>query len=543
MNSNDKQLWLVRTKTGDILGPFRQSDLEGNLKKNVFTEEDEIAPPNTPWIRASILLSSSEEVTRTATRNQTLSQPTVSMSGNAAPKLSIEENIPELRPPQEIRIPTTSKGVKHAVAPFLLGSILVVGIWSLFVQSRQVAPRKTPLKAEEQGASSEFLKTVYGLLRRGEHPAALEILRRHHASSNPSDYPEYAILMAAIEISIDQNTSDAKRTLTKILSQSPTNEARSAAHRWLGFLMLAKDEGDMGENHFLEALQLDPKNAAARFNLGRAYLKQERFIQALDYFQLAELELPDLWLIHIYKGRARSELGQFPQAEKHFLRAVELEPDRWLSYIYHALFLASRDKTQEAEEALSKMILRDPKYEQLSPVPWGFFQERTNYQEYQSVFSHIMSNRPAAERTLGKLLIQFASTPSPSQDLINRLLDLAKQGSIPAKLAIIEHAVRVSDRSQVELSTNQLQGDLISFGAHAYLTRARALALLSRPSEAERDFKSALDLDRSSAEGHWSYAEFLGAQGRRGEMTDHLERLLAFHPEYIPAIVANLRTP
>lgn len=543
MNSHGDQLWLVRTSSGEILGPFRQSDLQSGLTNDLFTVSDEIAPPNAPWMRANLLLSSSDEVTRTSTRNQTLSHPTVSMSGSAAPQLSIASQIPEpkLAPPVLLITSDNSKSVLHKIAPFLLGSILVLGIWSLLVQSRGTSHRVSPLKHEEENASSEFMKTIYGLVLRGESSSALEKLRWHHQAPSPSDYPEYSIVMAALEIVSDQNTGGAKRALTQIISEETTTHLRSAAHRWLGYLMLAKDEGDMGENHFLESLQLDPKNSAARFNLGRAYLKQERFIQALDYFQLAELEQPELWLIHIYKGRARSELGQFQQAENHFRRAVDLEPDRWISHIYYALFLAGRQEMDSAQRILNQMILRDSQFEYLSPPPWGFFQEKTNYGEYLSVYSHISANLTPSQRTLGKTLIQFASTSTASPDVLSRLTGLAKQGETLAQLGLLKAALTLNDHNQVQEQLASLRGDLIEYGANAYTLRARGLALVSKPQEAEKEFKLALSIDPTNAAAHWAYAEFLGGQGRPGEMAQLIRNLLNFHPGYIPAIVANLK--
>src|SRR5690606_29245489 len=154
-----------------------------------------------------------------------------------------------------------------------------------------------------------------------------------------------------------------------------------------------------------EALQLDRKNTAARFNLGRVYLKQDRHRLALDYFQQAELENPNLWLVHIYKGRAKASLGMLADAARDYQRAVDSSPDRWLVYFYKGLFLLNRGKAPEAQRLMGVMLTRDPNYEINSPPPLGYYQERVNYAEYLEGFVKIMEGAGGEDRELGKLYI------------------------------------------------------------------------------------------------------------------------------------------
>ena len=70
MNSRVAKEWLVRTRTGEVLGPFTQHELLENLQRHVFTVEDEIAPSGGLWISAQTLThrDSSDESTYTSTR-------------------------------------------------------------------------------------------------------------------------------------------------------------------------------------------------------------------------------------------------------------------------------------------------------------------------------------------------------------------------------------------------------------------------------------------------------------------------------------------
>jgi tetratricopeptide (TPR) repeat protein len=195
----------------------------------------------------------------------------------------------------------------------------------------------------------------------------------------------------------------AKKLLEQVLRVPQTPELKSRAHHWLGYLLLSQDEGDMGEGHFLEALQLNPKDAAARFNLGRAYLKQEKFSQALDYLQLAELEMPNLWLIHIYKGWARMALGNKEEAKSSFKTAIQASKDRWMTYIYYSIFLLRFEEYDEAKATLKQMLTYDPNYELNSPPPMEYFQSKVNYNDYLTAYNKVMEKGTSDEREMGQL--------------------------------------------------------------------------------------------------------------------------------------------
>lgn len=534
MDLNHTRWWLVRTRQKEILGPFSQTQLQQELKKKTFYSYDEIAPSHAPWIRADILTSSSEEITRTCTTRS----HTVTRNTPVAP--AVTDNTP---PPQQALLtevkPSLRASFRSKIPPFLLGSLLVLGLWALIVQVQRPPEHRSYESAlvKTHSADSPFLRDIYAHIARAQYQVAIDKLNQHH-NENPPDTPDYLIPFSALLIHENQNLSFARNLLSK-LTDNPNPALRALAHRWLGYLMLSLDEGDKGENHFLESLQIDPKDVAARFNLGRTYFKQERFQQSLDYLQLAELEMPNLWLIHIYKGRAKSALGQNEQAQVSFRRAVELEPDRWLSYVYFALFLASRQEKAAAQTMLVKMLARDSTYEQLSPPPWGFYQEKTNYAEYASAYNHIMADYQGGERTIGKTLLQsLARTLAPLQ--WRPVQDLALKGNRLARLALLRRTLASSPpRAEIDEHLVSLSGDMREFGPMAYVIRGKALWTIGNAAEAENDFKYALDLEPTSAFGIWVYYDFLSQSGRKSEAASQLEKLLRFHPNYIPAIVAN----
>jgi tetratricopeptide (TPR) repeat protein len=326
--------------------------------------------------------------------------------------------------------------------------------------------------------------------------------------------------------------------LEQVLSSSASPKTKSSAHLWLGYLLLSEDEADMGESHFLEALQLNPKDPAATFNLGRAYLRQEKYQQALEYFQLAELELPSFWLIHIYSGWAKSSLKVNEEASKAFKLAVSESKDRWATYFYQAIFYFKNRELELARETLMKMLGRDPQYEKLSPIPLGFFQERSNYDEYLNAFDQILEKAPTEERLVGKLYLNYLNNPlSPSDDwrkmdaLANRTHNiLARLLSIKMMLS---HSVQSGD---LKTSLSKLPTNLDYFGPYAYVIRGQARERLNQLPEAQLDYKKALALDPDCASAMWYQFNLYRTLHRSEEAKSTLDNLVSSHPNYIPAL-------
>ncbi|NBT59762.1 tetratricopeptide repeat protein, partial [bacterium] len=274
----------------------------------------------------------------------------------------------------------------------ILTAVFLVALIGLIIQmNARKSTQPTPSLATKIGSSSEkpFTRNIYDLIAKNESSKALEELAKYH-QTGPEDL-DYLIPYAALLIHENQNHDSARSHLDKVLTSSVGNQLKAKAHLWYGYSLLATEEEDFGESHFLEALQLNPNDPAARFNLGRTYIKQQKYAHALDYLQLAEVEVPDLWLIHIYKGRAKVALGKLDEARASFRLAIDSSPDRWLGYVYYSMFLLGSKDLNEARLTLRKMLTRDPLFEYFSPSPWGFYQEEIDYQEYLAAFSKVMA--------------------------------------------------------------------------------------------------------------------------------------------------------
>lgn len=551
--------WLVRTKNREVLGPFTQKELIEELNKKSFSVEDEIASIGGLWVSAQSLWNrDSDEVTHTSTRNQTFTGSVTSGSGPNTISLSHAEDLtptpdvisvpPQEKPRKPFTVysnPQNPQGQttpRSKAVPIVTGAVVLLLTFAVFLKlgERSERPVSNMHSLSSAESDSPFVQEIYQLIHSGETGTALRKLTEYHERGQKKDELGYLIPYSALLITEGESVNRARKFLELILNASTaTPQLKSRAHHWLGYLLLSQDEGDMGESHFLEALQLNPKDAAARFNLGRAYLKQEKYSQALDYLQLAELEMPDLWLVHIYKGRAKVALGNMEEAKSAFKTAIQVSPDRWITYIYFALYLVGVRDYEEARTTLRKMLTRDPQYEFHAPAPLGFYQERVNYSEYLNAYSHVMEKGTAEEKELGRLYINYLMNGAQEEDF-RRFELLAEKGPLLTKVIALKILLdRKISATELKTAIARLPTNLAAFGPYGYVLRGDAKVRLGSYDDAQEDFLQALKLDPKSAIAHWAYAGLLERQGRKDDARSEIRSLLTYHPSYVPALVSS----
>jgi tetratricopeptide (TPR) repeat protein len=389
-------------------------------------------------------------------------------------------------------------------------------------------------------SDSPFVRQIYALIHSGAGGVALKRLAQYHEHHPEKSDLDYLIPYSALLITEGESPKRARSLLEGLLANPTASpQLKSRAHHWLGYLLLSQDEADMGESHFLEALQLNPTDAAARFNLGRAYLKQEKFPQALDYFQLAELAMPDLWLVHIYKGRAKAALGNMNEARTSFKAAIDASPDRWIAYIYYSIFLRGLNDTEGAQSILRRMLTRDPHYELHTPPPWGFFQEPVNYGEYLAAFTAGMDKAQGEDKELGKLYITYLLN-GPNSAEGKKLETVAANGALLAKVLGLQATLdREGSLEDIKVAVNRLPANLSDFGYYAYVLRGEGKARLGLLAEAHEDYNHALTLDPRAASAHFQLAGLLRKTQHNSDAENEIRSLLLYHPDYIPAIVPS----
>ncbi len=560
MNKEPKT-WLVRTRVGEILGPYTQRELLDELQSKNFSATDEIAPSFGNWISAQTLLNrDSDEFTRTSTRNTGITRSTQS----SLPRPLQAQGIPSTEPPAKdpsqsvdfLQQPPAEPPLQRTPAtdatqqattkwlPLLAGLLIVVGLWGLAGHLKPPGngggTRAQTTSATHSSASGEsrFTHDIYAMIQTGQTATALSKLATYHEKMAAPDELEYLIPYAALLITEQVSPARAQKHLEKVLSAPhASSELKAKAHLWLGYLALSQGEKDGGENHFLDSLQLNKKDVAARFNLGRAFLKQQKYHQALDYLTVAELDLPNLWLIHIYKARAKKALGLDEEAAADFKKAVNLSPDRWVSYFFYATFLINRKDREGARQMLRQMLTRDPSYELQNPAPFGFYQEKTSYADYLTAFNRVMEGTTGEDREIGRLYLSYLMN-GPGGDEGKRINQVAEKSGILAKVIALKVVLdRESTGEEIAKGLARLPAQLDNFGYYAYVLRGEARMRTGDVVGAQADFTQALQREPHSAISHFAFATLLKRTGHDAEAREKIQTLLSYHPDYIPAIV------
>jgi Flp pilus assembly protein TadD len=113
-----------------------------------------------------------------------------------------------------------------------------------------------------------------------------------------------------------------------------------------------------------KALQLDPEDAKANYNLGLILTRKGRLDEAIPHFEKAVLEDPRFAEAHNNLGIALVQKGEVDDAIRHFQKAVEGDPKFADAHNNLGLALLQKGKVDEAVPHFQKALEVDPKQAQ-----------------------------------------------------------------------------------------------------------------------------------------------------------------------------------
>ncbi len=109
-----------------------------------------------------------------------------------------------------------------------------------------------------------------------------------------------------------------------------------------------------------KAIRQNPRDTAAYYNLGMAYLHVGRNLEALETFQKAVSLEPELASAHAGRGVAFSRLGKSLQALSAFRRALFLKPDDALSHLNLGITYRRLGRHHRGMQAIIQAIRLEP---------------------------------------------------------------------------------------------------------------------------------------------------------------------------------------
>ena len=130
----------------------------------------------------------------------------------------------------------------------------------------------------------------------------------------------------------------------------------SAIYGNLGVAMLTKGDVDKATRYFNGAIQIDPANAEAHYNLGNTFLAQDLPAKAVGEYEMAIRAKPNYAKAYSNLGVAFTQMGQTDRAIEGFHRAVELDPNNIEAHFNLAMTIAGKGLIDEAVEHLHKVV-------------------------------------------------------------------------------------------------------------------------------------------------------------------------------------------
>jgi tetratricopeptide (TPR) repeat protein len=145
---------------------------------------------------------------------------------------------------------------------------------------------------------------------------------------------------------------------------------------------------------FRHAIEVDPRNAGARFSLAKVYRAQDQTQEALGQITVILSDLPSSARAHNAMGMIRRDLGEFDAAAYHLHQAIEINPS--LSLAYRNLGRVERDRgdSDAAEQAYRRSLELDPTGLRAQLSLARLLREQHRMEEAVSIYQGILREQP-----------------------------------------------------------------------------------------------------------------------------------------------------
>src|SRR5205823_4869658 len=145
---------------------------------------------------------------------------------------------------------------------------------------------------------------------------------------------------------------DAEASLRRLLEVTPDNVA---AWNLLGTCLKPTDDAAASEAWW-RALDLDPENAEASFNLGNRMREQGEHAAATIHYERALRSAPDHPAVLNNLGLTLDEIGERERAEGCYRRALAVDPQHTGARAHLASLLSARDAIRDAKAVYDRLF-------------------------------------------------------------------------------------------------------------------------------------------------------------------------------------------
>ena len=234
------------------------------------------------------------------------------------------------------------------------------------VQAQQMAIQLKPQMAEAYaGLGLIRLKRAEVSQSEGDYEIAFSAYRK--ATELKPEFPEALLNLGniAAKLSRLEEAEKAYKTLLSLRSNHANAQLGeipfSRVHLNLGKIYLRQENFPQAMRHCQEALKQKPDLAEAYYNLGYIALKNGRTDEAVANYKSALKIQPDMAEAYYFLGKIYVEQNQFKLAESAYLRAIEIQPSFHRAYerIAH-LYGQTGSRINQAVELAEKAVEFQP---------------------------------------------------------------------------------------------------------------------------------------------------------------------------------------
>jgi serine/threonine-protein kinase len=201
----------------------------------------------------------------------------------------------------------------------------------------------------EAAAFSPQLASAVARVVRDHHKEALSMLMMTQARFPQDSGINYEL---GIALCREGREMEGLGYLRAAMSVRPA----ACSHNGVGYALMKLDRMDEALDHFQEAVRLDPKYAAAQFDLGDVLQRKGRLDEAVTHFQQAFEIDPELGAAQVSLGAAACAQGRFDDALAHYQQAARIDPGDAMAHDGLCFVLRVKGQLDEAiaegEEAL-----------------------------------------------------------------------------------------------------------------------------------------------------------------------------------------------
>jgi len=197
---------------------------------------------------------------------------------------------------------------------------------------------------------------------------------------------------------------------------------------WLHILAKTSSSEDL----FKKAIDLNPKNDKACFDLGWIYQEQGDFFRAEELFKRSADLNPKNYKVYMQLGWLYREFNRLQQAEDSFRKAIELDPKNDDAYVGFGWFCLVTGKSLQADEPFKKAIELNPRNHDAYVGLGQFYLNQNKFSQAEDLFKKAVDLNPKDVNVYLGLgwIYRVQGKFSQAEDSFKKAIDLIPQNEL-----------------------------------------------------------------------------------------------------------------